>query len=343
MTTSLPVAEKTLFPCSTETTVVAAIMSFNVDNSSALSGENVPGRGARIYEVLGRRIRSELVLPAPTVAGPGSDWELRVGSPEEESFSGHDIESLAPSGEDGGFLVRGFARVTVAGRRVELRPIGGAREADLRSVITGALTALLLARDGRLVLHGTALARDGRALVISGAAGAGKSTQSAYLACNGWRLYADDVAPVEWVAERPAVLPGYDTMRLFPDALRLIGVAPEGFPTVHGKTAKRLAMLGPARTEPGRPAALGGVVLLESGDSCTARRLSGREAVVALLNLMHPTAAMVVDASPTGRAEAFRACAALAQAVPVVAVRRAKVADNLARVAELVAAGLETV
>ena len=313
-------------------------MSINVSDALALSGENVPGGDAPVYDVLGRRLRSALALPAPIADGAGFDWDLVTGPPEESDAEAVDIEKLdAEAAGNGGFVVRGFARVTLAGRRVELRPVRGAQTADLQSVVTGALTALLLARDGRLVLHGTSLARDGRAVVVSGPAGAGKSTQSAYLARHGWRLLADDVVPVEWPAGRPSVFPGYDTMRLFPDALELVGLAAEDFPPVHAKTTKRLAMLAAPRMEPGRATPLAGVVLLENGDSWAARRLSGREAVVALLNLMHPTAAMVVDESPAGRMAAFRACVALAEAVPVLAVRRAKTAENLGRVSALLA------
>ncbi|HKQ61396.1 MAG TPA: HprK-related kinase A [Candidatus Polarisedimenticolaceae bacterium] len=45
-----------------------------------------------------------------------------------------------------------------------------------------------------LILHSAVLERDGRALLLSGAPGAGKSTLCAGLALRGWRLLSDEVA-----------------------------------------------------------------------------------------------------------------------------------------------------
>ncbi len=45
----------------------------------------------------------------------------------------------------------------------------------------------------RLLLHGAVLERDGRALIIAGVAGAGKSTLAAGLCINKWRLLSDEL------------------------------------------------------------------------------------------------------------------------------------------------------
>ncbi|ANM30195.1 hypothetical protein ABI59_12340 [Acidobacteria bacterium Mor1] len=45
-----------------------------------------------------------------------------------------------------------------------------------------------------LVLHAAVVEREGRALILSGAAGAGKSTLATALAVRGWRLLSDEVA-----------------------------------------------------------------------------------------------------------------------------------------------------
>ena len=47
-----------------------------------------------------------------------------------------------------------------------------------------------------LLLHASAVERDGRALVMSGESGAGKSTLAALLAARGWRLLGDEFALV---------------------------------------------------------------------------------------------------------------------------------------------------
>ena len=54
----------------------------------------------------------------------------------------------------------------------------------------------LLARSGRFVLHGAAIVRDGRALLLLGHSGAGKSTLAVSALEAGWQALADDVVIV---------------------------------------------------------------------------------------------------------------------------------------------------
>lgn len=54
----------------------------------------------------------------------------------------------------------------------------------------------LLARHGRFVLHGAAIVRDGRALLLLGHSGAGKSTLAISALEAGWQALADDVVIV---------------------------------------------------------------------------------------------------------------------------------------------------
>jgi len=45
-----------------------------------------------------------------------------------------------------------------------------------------------------LIIHAAAIEKDGRAAILPGPAGAGKSTLTAYLVHNGWRLLSDELA-----------------------------------------------------------------------------------------------------------------------------------------------------
>lgn len=312
-------------------------MHSNVGEDRGLSVQNAATPPAATYDVFGRALRSYVELPAPRVTGRPADWDLVAGAEEDSAGEPDGAETLTRQGGDV-FEARGFARFEFSGRRIEVRSARGLIPADLRGAITGTLTALLLARDGRLVLHATTLRRGGRAVLIGGPAGTGKSTQSAFLAEHGWTLHADDVAPLEWQNGKPTIYPGYDVIRLFPDAIQLIGRNPEDFPRLHSQTRKRFATLGSPRADAGQAVGIAGIVLLEVGDRFGLRQLSEREAVVALLNLLHPTAAGVVDSSADARAAAFGRCAELARQVPVVSVCRAKTAENLGRVAEAIAA-----
>ena len=59
----------------------------------------------------------------------------------------------------------------------------------------------------QLILHASAVERDGRALIMTGASGSGKSTLSALLGQNGWRFLGDEFALIDpatgWVHPFP--------------------------------------------------------------------------------------------------------------------------------------------
>lgn len=93
---------------------------------------------------------------------------------------------------------------------------------------------LVLARRGRLVLHGAVVSRHGKAAVLMGASGAGKSTLTAFAWQQGWTVGGDDGA-VLYPINPPMVEPTYATVRLTPASVDLLGIVPEANSAVVGK------------------------------------------------------------------------------------------------------------
>lgn len=93
---------------------------------------------------------------------------------------------------------------------------------------------LVLARRGRLVLHGGVVARDGAGAVLVGPTGAGKSTLAAHLWSRGWAVGGDDGAVVGLGANL-AVEPTYATVRITSDAAALLGLPTADASPVVGK------------------------------------------------------------------------------------------------------------
>ncbi len=132
----------------------------------------------------------------------GSDWRAPVAAIR-------DLYRDYPAPEDGiaDFNVRLFA--ARPWRRV-LRPavmIGGdftipdAAPLPLRQGLLAAEMGMnlqmALAQRRYLLLHASAVERDGRALLMTGVSGAGKSTLAALLMTRGWRLMGDEFALVD--------------------------------------------------------------------------------------------------------------------------------------------------
>jgi hypothetical protein len=93
---------------------------------------------------------------------------------------------------------------------------------------------LVLARDGRLVLHGGVVSRGARGAVLVGATGAGKSTLTAYAWQQGWTVGGDD-GSVLFTTDPPTVEPTYATLRLTPASADLLGIDLSTSSSVVGK------------------------------------------------------------------------------------------------------------
>lgn len=80
------------------------------------------------------------------------------------------------------------------------------------------MTILLLQR-GEILLHGSVLAKDGKALVISGESGAGKSTLTDYLLGRVPLFLSDDIAAVR-IGEQIMLQPSFPLRKLCADAIQ---------------------------------------------------------------------------------------------------------------------------
>jgi hypothetical protein len=119
----------------------------------------------------------------------------------------------------GRFLIEGGRHIGV-----ELAPGATAREASL--FVLGVSFGILLHQRGALVLHGAAVAKDGRALAVCGASGDGKSTLAAALCRAGFEFVADDICAVGLDAEgRPVVWPDGRQLKLWREAIERLDVA----------------------------------------------------------------------------------------------------------------------
>lgn len=297
-----------------------------------MSVENPTSSFVKSYDAFGQRVRSFLPLLAPEI-DPGEgpiDWDFRLGDTDPSQLSTGPCQELKPLSA-GRYTSHGFAEVSFDGPVVRLHPSPSSLLDDLPSLMTGALSALLLGRAAHLVIHGTTLRFGDQLVVICGHAGAGKSTTAAFLAQQGCMVHADDVAPIRWIDGVPVMYPGFAGIRLFPQSLELLGLDTNTYPQVHSQTAKRLVSIGPIRSDRGKPLPVAAIVLLEEAPGFEAKLLSEREAIVTLLNMQHPTASQAVDATNAGRITVFGQATQLARQTRVIHLCREKTYQNLIR------------
>lgn len=119
-------------------------------------------------------------------------------------------------------------RVNVTAAELEILATSGIPVPDVLAVVESIGVASYLAAAGVPLLHAAAVEIDGRAILLLGQSGAGKSTIAGALVASGCPLLSDDVAAITQVPEGLRVQPGGRRLRLSRDSARAAGWDPAG-------------------------------------------------------------------------------------------------------------------
>jgi len=114
---------------------------------------------------------------------------------------------------------------------------------DACTYLVGPVIAFALRLRGVTCLHGSAVAVDGRAIVLFGLAGAGKSTTAAAFALSGYPVLTDDVAVLDDHRGQFSVQPGYPRINLWPDSVQTLFRSKDVLPAITTTWDKRYMML----------------------------------------------------------------------------------------------------
>jgi len=181
------------------------------------------------YRFSGLSVFSEMALPGAHAVPSGEppDVTVRFGDvPRQLAAPSASGPSWQRQGDAILLCVPGLARYLIrGGDAITVALEDGALARDASVFVLGTSLGMILHQRGLLVLHGSAVARDGRALVLLGRSGAGKSTAAAALCRKGFSFVTDDVCVVRTDAGgMPLVLPDGRQLKLWQpsiDALEL--------------------------------------------------------------------------------------------------------------------------
>ncbi len=101
---------------------------------------------------------------------------------------------------------------------------------DLAVYLRGPVMGFVLRRRGVMALHASAVAVEGRAVVLCGPSESGKSTTAAALALRGVPVLSDDITALSDGVAGFQVEPGYPRICLWPDAVRDLLGQPDALP-----------------------------------------------------------------------------------------------------------------
>ena len=198
------------------------------------------------YCALGAEISSDLVLPELQASDSACDALVQIQQGDHGQWpslepSPHSTPTLRLAPQDWRLELEGIGwfRAT-GGERLEWqRWDDSVSDRDIRTfAVTSGLGAIAIQR-GALVLHGTALERDGEAILLLGHPVAGKSTLAWCLLQDGWRLLSSELVAV---SPDGLVLPGMHQLKLWHDAAVALELNWSQLPPVR-KGLKRYALL----------------------------------------------------------------------------------------------------
>ncbi len=203
------------------------------------------------------------------------------------------------------------------GRMIVAEPLSDATEADIAPFILSTGFAAILHQRRVLAFHAATVAWRGRAIVLCGPTGAGKSTLAAALCRAGAGFVGDDIAPIHNDGV-PIVWPDGRQHRLWADAIEHMALAARQGPPIREHMRKYHVAPSATQSEARDALPLAAIILLRTRET-TAPPEPPR---IERLNL--------VDAAPLLRKEVYRA--SLARHMGHDALLFAQIATLLGRV-----------
>ena len=192
------------------------------------------------YRAFGLTIDSPVHLPeALPVTGEASDVEIVLGPIDAAELAPEDREGLSgkwwqavPSEERLLFgCTAGIYEIT-CGNKITIDLELEATPEMIRLFLLGSALGAIQIQRGRIPIHGGAVVSRGRAVIITGRQGSGKSTMTSALVGNGFKYLSDDVSSVELEGDAITVNPAYPQRKLVRDACVQLGYDPETLPVV---------------------------------------------------------------------------------------------------------------
>ena len=277
------------------------------------------------YFAFGLNICSEIEIamlrPCDTTAEP----DVTICRKDLSSLRGEGMETFTLEPQ------RVFVRLTEKiaclmenGNSIAVDAAEGTEQGLLAVYLLGSCMGAILIQRGNLLLHGSCVAKDGKAVLLTGDSGAGKSTLAARFLANGWRLVTDDVAVVRGIEEHEAtVYPSYPSQKLWQDAIDRTDYKGEKFSLFQEERREKFNIRVEAFSN--EPARLTAVVRLVPTDAeCSVEEITGFVRVDQLMRNTYRSYMIPEKERP----KHFQRCVTLGNDIHMLAALRARDRDT---------------
>lgn len=305
-----------------------------------MRGTTIHPAAPGLYEAFGLVVRSSCPLPELRALSDGAMAQIEIvlgDVPTELAHAEARHGFFETAGDTLLIRIGGVARYLLrGGTRIVIAPEAGAEGEDVRAFLLTVVFGALLHQRDELVLHGSAVGIEGRAVVFLGYSGLGKSTLAAGFRRRGRVVLTDDLCVVRPAAEGWSVAPSFPHMKLWLDALAHLELSPDGLRRILHKEEKRALPVRGEFAEKALP--LAKCYVLRRAERCAEpvlRPVQGPAKMAALRNQTYRPGMMAA----LGRQERhFQQAIELARQVPVSLLVRPAQGFHLEALIDLVEA-----
>lgn len=169
------------------------------------------------------------------------------------------------------------------GKKVIIEPKQNANFEDIKSYLLGGCMGFLLYQRGSIGIHGGVLENAGKALIILGEGGVGKSTLTTAFRLKGKKFLSDDVASIN-INDEITVNPGYPGQRLCEDIVEKFNIDKSKLIRLETES-KTKYMVNVKRDFIDKPVVIGTIVelIVSDKDNVTAKKIMGSEKLKVLM------------------------------------------------------------
>lgn len=182
----------------------------------------------RYYKIYGMLLASDVKIEEALELAPVQDEQVDVWI-ETGDFEPDVKAKLDETDKQGSFSfyrhdsmffhVEKVASYHVTKQRICVKPEEGADLMEVKTFLLGSALGYCMNLRNMVVIHGGAVCKNGKGLIVTGESGAGKSTLSCALRNYGYDFIADDVCAIsESEAENPHINLAYPQQKLCRDA-----------------------------------------------------------------------------------------------------------------------------
>jgi 6-pyruvoyl-tetrahydropterin synthase len=285
------------------------------------------------YQVYGLTVNSEFELPElPLVDSQDSaDVSIFNGDFQQE------IDQHSPTNEClyrviydsvGKFLIKNGNKIICDLDSAEI-----STQKLFRRFVEHQLFAIVLLQRGVLLLHGSAVAVNGKGAIFLGPQGAGKSTTISAFHQQGYQVLADDIVAVQFSEGKPTVVPGVTQPRVNSDTVAALDFEETAvYPDDYGPKKHYIESDAEVRQVP-----LETCYILREGENIEIMASRGMDTFFHITRHVHPLGFLTdTDMTPMD----FEQCSMLADKSQIRILKRPKEYDQLLSIVDAVVADM---